>query len=118
MGGAPGRINCRGLPLRMLIARAYNVKDYQVSGLDGFGAERYDVVATMPPDTPREQVALMLQNLLTERFKLKLHREQKELPVYALVVGKSGVKMKEVEPADGGNRQVRMGMGKLDLPKA
>src|SRR5260221_14036701 len=40
MGGDPGRINYQGLPLRMLIARAYNVKDYQVSGLDGFGAER------------------------------------------------------------------------------
>ncbi len=118
MGGDPGRINYTGLPLRMLIARAYNVKDYQVTGLDAFAGDRYDIVATIPPDTPRDQVPLMLQNLLAERFKLKLHREQKEMPVYGLVVGKGGVKMKEVEPAPGGNRQVRIGMGKLDLPKA
>ena len=118
MGGDPGRINYTGLPLRALIARAYGVKDYQISGLDAFGADRYDVVAKLPPDTPREQVPLMLQNLLAERFKLKLHREQKEMPVYALVVGKGGVKMKEVEPAPGGNSQVNMRMGKLDLPKA
>lgn len=118
MGGDPGRINYVGLPLRMLIARAYNVKDYQVTGLDDFGGDRYDVVATIPPNTPREQVPLMLQTLLAERFKLKLHREQKEMPVYGLVVGKGGPKMKEVEPAPGGNRQVNMRMGKLDLPKA
>jgi uncharacterized protein (TIGR03435 family) len=118
MGGDPGRINYSGLPLRMLIARAYNVKEYQVSGLDGFGTERYDVTAKLPPDTPRDQVPLMLQNLLAERFKLKLHREQKEMPVYAIVVGKGGVKMKEVEPAPGGNRQVNINRGKLDLPKS
>lgn len=118
MGGDPGRINYTGLPLRMLIARAYNVKDYQVTGLDGFSGERYDIVAKLPPDTPREQVPLMLQNLLAERFKLKLHKEQKEMPVYALVVGKGGVKMKEVEPAPGGNRQVNINRGKLDLPKS
>ena len=118
MGGDPGRINYQGLPLRTLIARAYRVKDYQVSGLDAFGSDRYDVVATMAPDTPPEQVALMLQNLLAERFKLKLHREQKEMPVYALVVGKGGVKLTEVEPAKDGNSNVNMRMGKLDLPKA
>lgn len=38
---------------------------------------------------------MMLQNLLVERFGLKLHRERKEVPTYALVVGKSGHKMKE-----------------------
>lgn len=118
MGGDPGRINYVGLPLRMLIARAYNVKDYQVTGLDAFSGDRYDIVAKIPADTPREQVPLMLQNLLAERFKLKLHREQKEMPVYGLVVGKGGVKMKEVEPAPGGNRQVNMNRGKLELPKA
>src|SRR5215471_14577707 len=42
---------------------------------------------------------LMMQSLLEDRFKLKVHRETRELPVYALVVTKGGVKMKET-PVD------------------
>jgi uncharacterized protein (TIGR03435 family) len=40
----------------------------------------------------------MLQALLEERFKLQVHREKKEMPVYALVVGKIGTKFKESAP--------------------
>jgi uncharacterized protein (TIGR03435 family) len=40
----------------------------------------------------------MLQNMLADRFKLKLHRETKELPVYVLVVGKNGLKLRESTP--------------------
>jgi uncharacterized protein (TIGR03435 family) len=56
---------------------------------------RYDIVAKALPDTPREQILQMMQALLTERFKLALHREKKELAYYALVVAKGGPKMRE-----------------------
>jgi uncharacterized protein (TIGR03435 family) len=79
----------------MLLTRAYGVKMYQISGPDWIDSERYDIVAKVPPDTTREQFNIMLQNLLNERFKLTLHREKKEQPVYALVVGKNGPKLKE-----------------------
>src|SRR5262249_53234678 len=57
--------------------------------------ERFDITATMPPDTTKEQFHVMLQNLLAERFKITLHREKKELPMYSLVVTKGGPKLKE-----------------------
>jgi uncharacterized protein (TIGR03435 family) len=63
-------------------------------------SERFDIVAKVPAGATPEQVNLMLQKLLVDRFQMTVHREAKELPVYALVVGKNGHKLKE--PAPGG----------------
>jgi len=52
----------------------------------------------VPEGATKEQVNVMLQNLLADRFKLAAHREKKEMPIYALVVGKNGPKMKESAP--------------------
>jgi uncharacterized protein (TIGR03435 family) len=101
MGGDPGRINYRNASFKQLVTKAYGLKDYQVSGPAWIETERYDVTATMPRDTPKETMQLMLQNLLAERFQLRLHRESKELPAYALVVAKGGPKLKEAEAAPG-----------------
>jgi uncharacterized protein (TIGR03435 family) len=57
----------------------------------------FDLIAKMPPGTTGQQAAQMMQTLLAERFKLVFHRETKPMPVFALVVGKGGSKMKEVE---------------------
>jgi uncharacterized protein (TIGR03435 family) len=84
----------------MLISRAYGVKDYQVSGPDWLDSQGYDVVAKVPAGVPADQVPLMLQALLSERFKLALHRESKTINVYALIVGKGGPKLKESDPAE------------------
>jgi len=93
----PGRLTCSNVNLKKLIVQAYGVKDFQVFGPDWLNSEIYDIVATMPPATSTDQVILMLQNLLVERFQLQLHRETKEVPMYALVVGKGGLKVKEGE---------------------
>jgi uncharacterized protein (TIGR03435 family) len=61
--------------------------------------ERFQIDSTLPPDTTKAQLRVMFQNLLAERFKLTLHRETKELPVYSLVVGKNGPKVKEAAEA-------------------
>jgi uncharacterized protein (TIGR03435 family) len=85
-----------------LLKDAYDVKDYQISGAPDWaaprGGEYYDIVAKAEGDgTPTtDQVRLMLQALLADRFQLKLHREAKEVPVYDLVAGKGGPKLKEV----------------------
>jgi uncharacterized protein (TIGR03435 family) len=97
MGGDPGRLNWTNVSLGDMIRRAYEVKDYQISGPDWIASTRFDVVAKLPADTPTSKVPEMLQSLLAERFKLTIHRETKELPMYALVVGKNGAKMKESE---------------------
>src|SRR5882724_3805558 len=59
----------------------------------------YDIVAKAPADTPREQLQLMLRALLNERFKLVLHREQRQATYLALVQGKKGLKLEEADPA-------------------
>ena len=94
----PGRINYPLMSLKSLLMNAYDVKNYQISGPAWLDTERFDVTATMPPDTTKEQFRIMLQNLLAERFKLTVHHEKKELPMYSLVVAKGGPKMKESEP--------------------
>ena len=63
---------------------------------------RFDITAKYPENTKQGDRPAMLRTLLEERFKLATHGEQKELPGYALVVAKSGLKLKPVEPAAGG----------------
>jgi uncharacterized protein (TIGR03435 family) len=91
----PGRIHYPYMTLKNLLMNAYNVKSHQISGPPWINSERFDVDATMPPDTTKEQFRVMLQNLLVERFQLKLHHETKELPMYALILSKKSPKMKE-----------------------
>src|SRR5271165_4347402 len=91
----PGRIRYPFMSLKNLLMNAYDVKSFQVSGPAFLDSERFDITATMPPETTKEQFRVMLQNLLAERFKLTVHRETKELPMYSLVVAKNGPKMKE-----------------------
>jgi uncharacterized protein (TIGR03435 family) len=97
----PGRFMCTSMPLRNLLLRAYALKDYQFSGPDWMRSEFYDLNATMPPSTSTEDMQLMLQSLLNDRFKIVARRETKELPVYGLVVSKNGSKLKEVPLAFG-----------------
>jgi uncharacterized protein (TIGR03435 family) len=78
-----------------VLARAYDVKGYRIDGPSWIKTERYDIVAKAPDKTPKERVALMLQALLTERFELKLHREQRLMPVYALISGKGPSKLQK-----------------------
>ena len=77
---------------------AYRMRDYQVSGPDWLPGARFEVDAKLPAGATRDQAPEMMQNLLAERFGLKVHRTTKELPVYALVVAPGGIKMKESEP--------------------
>jgi uncharacterized protein (TIGR03435 family) len=93
---AGGRLNSVSTSLRMMITFAYNVKDYQVSGGPGWAnSEPYDITAKAAGNATPAQLRLMLQTLLTERFKLALRHETKEAPIYELVVAKGGPKIKE-----------------------
>jgi bla regulator protein blaR1 len=125
-----GRFVAKNLSIKMLIQQAYDVRDFQITGGPGWiGSERYDIVAKAEGDEEvrREQIKLMLQALLADRFKMTLHRDTKELPVYALVVGKSGSKLKAAEPLAEGERtgpgpgkgsMMRMGRGELTAQRA
>jgi uncharacterized protein (TIGR03435 family) len=97
----PGQFTCTNAPLIVLLTTAYGLKSYQIDGPNWLNSDRFDIIAKIPAEATKEQYKLMLQNLLAERFKLTLHHQTKELPMYALVVGKGGPKMKpsEEEPA-------------------
>jgi hypothetical protein len=79
-------IGYNSVTLKACILAAYQVKGYQVTGPSWIESETqvYDISAKTAAPASDEQVRLMLQALLAERFKLTLHREKKELPVYAL----------------------------------
>lgn len=97
----PGRVTYTFSTIRDLIVDAYGVKRNQVSGGPGWlDSERFDIVAKVPAGATKEQVKVMLQNVLAERFKLTLHRETKELPIYALVVGAKGPRLKDSAVTD------------------
>ncbi|MGA3019891.1 MAG: TIGR03435 family protein [Bryobacteraceae bacterium] len=84
--------------LAELVRIAYRVKPYQVLGPEWTASEHFDVLARMPEGASQDQMPEMLQTLLAERFKLTLRRENKEHAVYALLVGKNGLKLQEAEP--------------------
>jgi uncharacterized protein (TIGR03435 family) len=96
----PERFVCNAASFRMLVLRAYGVKTYQVSGPGWMDSERYEIAAKIPSGASPEQVNLMLQKLLVDRFQVSVHRETKDVPVYALVVGKNGHKLKESKTAE------------------
>jgi uncharacterized protein (TIGR03435 family) len=97
----PSRATYNFSSLRDLLMDAYSMKRHQIAGPDWLDAQRFDVVAKVPDGATKEQVRIMLQNLLADRFKLAVHRETKELPMYALVVGGGkGPRLKESAVAD------------------
>jgi uncharacterized protein (TIGR03435 family) len=100
-----------GMSLKALIMAAYSIlTEDQMSGLPGWTVNaQFDVEAKMDPDTaaslaklPQDEQTkqrwLMLQALLVDRFGLKVHHETREVPVYRLVIAKSGLKMQKTLP--------------------
>jgi uncharacterized protein (TIGR03435 family) len=81
----PGRLTADA-SLPVLMQYAYGVEPFQVVGGPGWiESERYQIDAKADGNASRDQMFLMLQSLLEDRFQLKIHRDTKELPVFALV---------------------------------
>jgi uncharacterized protein (TIGR03435 family) len=91
------------LSLKNLVLRGYGIRSYQLEGPDWLDSERFDITAKFP-EMPKEaeQYAAAyratMQKMLADRFKLAVHRDRKSMAVYGLVVGKGGIKFKEVPP--------------------
>ena len=95
-----GRIDFRGITLIELIMRAFDVPLSRIVGpnwLPDADSTYYAVTATVPPKTTKGQRSVMLQTLLTERFHLAFHREDRPAKVYALRVAKGGLKVRRVD---------------------
>lgn len=96
-----GRFTATNVSLRALIRSAYQLQDFQlVGGPDWIASERFDIIAKAMGDVPSRPpwgqpgpMQFMLQTLLEERFKLSMHRERRELPVYELVLARTDGKL-------------------------
>jgi uncharacterized protein (TIGR03435 family) len=128
-----GGLRTTGTTLKFLLTFAYDVRDFQISGGPGWiNSDRFDIVAKSErgssqstPDDMREMtdaqmktsvelVRQKLQALLADRFQLTLHHETKEQPVYALVIGKNGLKLQESQVKEGAGRHMMMNRGELN----
>jgi len=92
---SPAGLSMRNTTLKNAVRWAYQVSEYQVSGPDWLDSARYNIEARASAPANDEQLQLMLQSLLAERFKLVLHRQSKEFQVYVLSPGKNGAKLQE-----------------------
>ena len=98
---AAGRVTVSNMTVKDLLTIAYEVRDFQVSGGPSWiDSEHYDIEAKTNGNSARKQMADMLQALLEDRFKLKAHRDTKEMPIYVLTVAKNGLK---IQPANEGS---------------
>jgi uncharacterized protein (TIGR03435 family) len=93
------RVDIGGMPIASLLPQVFHVKQYQIAGAgtgtDFMNTERWDILAKLPEGATEDQVPDMLLALLVDRFKLAYHRENRERPIYALIVGKTGTKLKD-----------------------
>ena len=95
-----GKLNIEAAELRQIVGLAYSVQRVRVLGGPSWAdSDQFDIVAkAASPDATRDEVRSMLQTLLAERFQMAVHRETKQLPAYALVLGKGGSKLKRASP--------------------
>jgi uncharacterized protein (TIGR03435 family) len=103
----PSQITYSRVTLRTLLTTAFGVANEQISGPDFIDTDRFDVVAKLHEGATVEELRLLLQNLLSDRFKLASHRQAKDLPVYALIPAKGGPKMQRARGAGEPNCVVR-----------
>ena len=88
-----------GVGVGELIGIAWHIDpSFQISSKFPLEEPRYDLIAKVPAGATREQFRVIMQDLLAERFHLKLHIEQREFPGYELQQSKSGSKLKEYVP--------------------
>jgi uncharacterized protein (TIGR03435 family) len=104
MRGGPGSkdpelLTAQNFPLKFVVMRAWNLAEYGIAAPDWMNSEKFDIKAKIPRDATREQFSVMLQNLLIERFRMKVHFEKRELPLYEVTVAKGGPKFKPSDRA-------------------
>jgi len=94
------RFTATNMPLGALVLIAYKITVRQLSGPGALLSEKYDVAAKAERAVSPDEMLRMLQALLVERFKLVVRQETKEVPVYALAIGKSGPKLQQSNPSE------------------
>jgi uncharacterized protein (TIGR03435 family) len=110
---SPGIFGADSIPLTGLLMQAYGVRSFQIQGGPNWvHTERFEVrgkydpseVANESPEHLWLRIDVMLKNLLEERFALRTHSEERQLPTYSLAISRKGSKLAPSEciPRDGG----------------
>jgi uncharacterized protein (TIGR03435 family) len=109
-----GGLRVLNAALRDLIETAYDVRDFQIIGGPSWaGAARYDVEAAPGSPGSAAEVRRKVQTLLKERFQLEVHRETRVLPVYELVVAKSGIRKDAFRLTGSAKKGINAGPGAM-----
>ena len=111
----PGSFIYTGMPLWALPVKAYGVKSHRISGQAWLQFERSDIVVKVSAGAAPEQIDLMLESFLEDRFRMRVHGETKALPVFALMVGKNGPDLK-VSPKAGKQPPIHAAFAGRGLP--
>jgi uncharacterized protein (TIGR03435 family) len=90
----PGRMMFSHVTVARLVTLAYGIYRFQLACPDWLNTEQFDIIAKLPDGATKEQIPIMLQNLLADRFQLKVHQETRVMPTFELTVAKGGPKLK------------------------
>jgi uncharacterized protein (TIGR03435 family) len=101
MQALPGGFRAINVTVRLLLRTAYRIQDSQLTGgPDWLDSDRFDIVAKSEGNASSDQLSLMLQALLADRFKVMIHKETRERSIYALVVARNGTLGPRLERRD------------------
>jgi bla regulator protein BlaR1 len=90
LANRPGGFELRGVTLGRVIANAWRLHHFQISGApDWFATDRFDIVATASGNPPMREKWLMVRTLLADHFKLRVHTESRPRPMYDLVMARA-----------------------------
>jgi uncharacterized protein (TIGR03435 family) len=96
LGGAT--VTFRNQTLKNIVLNAYEIREFQLlKGPNWIDSDRFDIDAKVAGDPSIDKRRLMLQTLLRDRFKLALHREVKDLPIFQMTVAKGGLKLQPLK---------------------
>ena len=129
-----GGMNMVNASVKQLITFAYDVRESQlVSGPNWLESQRYDIIAKPPPaegptdprqmtndqrETLQRQMRERVRNLLADRFQLTIHKETKDIPIYALVLGKNGSKIQPSKEQQGPRHGMQVRRGQMNAEGA
>ena len=113
-----GKFNASNVTLKLLIARALGVAEFQIErGPSWIDTEKYDIAARAdtPLELTREELRPCLQTLLEERFRLKFHHQPKEGSVFSLALSKNGPRFKEHQGGGAPGISASSGSGEAEI---
>jgi uncharacterized protein (TIGR03435 family) len=94
-----GRMRAENASLKQILQVAYGLSALQIGGPSWLDSDRFDLAAKAPEGVADSDLMPMLQSLLKERFQLTAHRENREMPVFEMIVAKDGLKISVFDPS-------------------